>query len=659
MSTSVLYGNESEVPSAFIIGCVFTLTQNTDKLIDPLIISCITMTTHSRIRPMPVQLVNQIAAGEVVERPASVVKELLENSLDAGATRISIDIEKGGIKLIRIVDDGHGIHRDDLVLSLSAHATSKISNLDDLEHVTSLGFRGEALPSIASVSHLQLTSRWQDSDESWQVTMHNSKASDIKPAASKPGTTIEVRDLFFNVPARRKFLRTEKTEFSHLEDVVKRISLSRFDVAVTLRHNQRVVKQFHAAASQLEQEKRVAEIFGPAFIEQAVYMDFEYEGLHLWGWIAQPTFSRSQADMQYFYVNGRVVKDRLVSHAVRQAYSDVLYHGRHPAYVLFFECAPSIVDVNAHPGKHEVRFRQSRQVHDFLFRAIHKSIAEVMAGDAKSHEYSHFSSDSNTAAVQTSSEQFNISRRQPSQSSMPFAVAEQRRAYTEFAGNGKLDSFIENRQKQPLSDNTPSASATSPTEGMPPLGYARAQLHGIYVLAENAHGLVLVDMHAAHERITYERLKSAHDGEGIRSQPLLVPVTISVSSKEAQLVEDHEDIFRQLGFEVNRVADEVIKIRQIPVLLSNSDVETLLRDVLADLLSHGSSKRIEQAINEILSTMACFGSVRANRKLTIEEMNALLRDMEITERSGQCNHGRPTWIQLTIAELDKLFMRGR
>jgi DNA mismatch repair protein MutL len=316
------------------------------------------MTTDSRIQPMPVQLVNQIAAGEVVERPASVVKELLENSLDAGATKISIDIEKGGTKLIRITDNGHGIHKDDLVLSLSPHATSKIHSIDDLEKVRSLGFRGEALPSIASVSQLQLTSCWNGGDETWQLTMNNSQASDIAPAANKPGTTIEVRDLFFNIPARRKFLRTEKTEFSHLDDVVKRISLSRFDVDITLRHNQRVVKALRAAGSRIEQEKRIAELLGPAFIEQAVHMDFEYEGLRLWGWIAQPTFSRSQADMQYFYVNGRVVKDRLVTHAVRQAYADVLFHGRHPAYVLFFECDPSIVDVNAHPGKHEVRFRQ-------------------------------------------------------------------------------------------------------------------------------------------------------------------------------------------------------------------------------------------------------------------------------------------------------------
>ena len=612
------------------------------------------MTTDSRIQPMPVQLVNQIAAGEVVERPASVVKELLENSLDAGATKISIDVEKGGTKLIRITDNGHGIHKDDLVLSLSPHATSKIHSIDDLEKVRSLGFRGEALPSIASVSQLQLTSCWKGGDETWQLSMNNSQASDLAPAANKPGTTIEVRDLFFNIPARRKFLRTEKTEFSHLDDVVKRISLSRFDVDISLRHNQRVVKALRAASSRIEQEKRIADLLGPAFIEQAVHMDFGYDGLRLWGWIAQPTFSRSQADMQYFYVNGRVVKDRLVTHAVRQAYADVLFHGRHPAYVLFFECDPAIVDVNAHPGKHEVRFRQSRQVHDFLFRAIHKSLAEVTTGDTDSHKFQHFSNltagpgGSASSGLSEANASINNSfsghyqGAQPSQSTMPFAIAEQRRSYADFVPDV-------NKSSLPLEDS----------QDVPALGYARAQLHGIYVLAENAQGMVLVDMHAAHERITYERLKTAHEGNGIKSQPLLVPITMSVSSKEAQLVEDASEIFSQLGFEVDRVADESIKLRQMPIVLSNSDVETLLRDVLSDLLTHGSSSRIQQEMNEILSTMACHGSVRANRKLTIEEMNALLRDMEITERSGQCNHGRPTWIQLTIAELDKLFMRGR
>ncbi|MDH5611781.1 MAG: DNA mismatch repair endonuclease MutL, partial [Gammaproteobacteria bacterium] len=345
---------------------------------------------NRRIQAMPTQLVNQIAAGEVVERPSSVVKELLENSLDAQATRIEIDVEQGGIKSIRIRDNGHGIHKDDLVLSLSPHATSKIRTIEELENVISLGFRGEALPSIASVSHLNVKSKWQEADQAWQIQAINSETFDIAPAALNEGTVIEVRDLFFNVPARRKFLKTEKTEFGHLDEVIKKIALSRFDVEITLRHNQRPVRQLRAATDRLQQEKRIAEVFGPAFIEQALHMDFSIEGFRLWGWVGLPTFSRSQADMQYFYVNGRIVRDKVVTHAIRQAYQDVLFHGRHPAYILFFEIEPSAVDVNAHPGKHEVRFRQSRSVHDFLFRAIHKSLADTRPQDDGTHNISHF-----------------------------------------------------------------------------------------------------------------------------------------------------------------------------------------------------------------------------------------------------------------------------
>ena len=613
--------------------------------------------TLSRIQTLPTQLINQIAAGEVVERPASVVKELIENSLDAGATRITIDIEAGGARLIRITDNGQGIHKDDLALSLSPHATSKIRDIDDLEHVNSLGFRGEALPSIASVSQLTLTSSLQGTDETWSVTMDNSEPGDIVPAAHKPGTTVEVRDLFFNVPARRKFLRTEKTEFGHLEDVIKRMSLSRFDVDISLRHNQRMVRSLRAADSRIQQEKRIADILGPAFIQQAAFMDFDYQGLRLWGWVAQPTFSRSQADMQYFYVNGRIVRDKLVTHAVRQAYSDVLYHGRHPAYVLFFECDPALVDVNAHPGKHEVRFRKGREVHDFLFRAIHRSLAELAADDAGSHDLKHFdrtvvtsdassSADSETGidsrpgAMPSQQQVMSLSTRHTTSHS----VAEQMRAYDAFTPHGT---------------GGEEASSESPAQVMPPLGFAKAQIHGVYILAENEAGLVLVDMHAAHERITYERLKQSWTADAVVSQPLLVPITIAVSEKEAQHVEEHAQLLEKLGFEVDRVAEQAIKLRRIPLLLSDADVETLLRDVIADLIAHGMSSRVEQEANEVLSTMACHGSVRANRKLTIEEMNALLRDMEITERSGQCNHGRPTWMQLTMAELDKLFMRGR
>ena len=599
---------------------------------------------NRRIQSMPTQLVNQIAAGEVVERPASVVKELLENSLDAQATRIDIDVEQGGVKFIRIRDNGHGIHKDDLALSLSPHATSKIRTIEELENVNSLGFRGEALPSIASVSHLSVKSKWQQADEAWQVQATNSENFDISPVALNEGTVIEVRDLFFNVPARRKFLRTEKTEFNHLDDVIKKIALSRFDVDITLRHNQRPIRQLRAATDRIQQEKRIAEVFGPAFIEQALHMDFSIDGFRLWGWVGLPTFSRSQADMQYFYVNGRIVKDKVVTHAIRQAYQDVLFHGRHPAYVLFFEIEASAVDVNAHPGKHEVRFRQSRAVHDFLFRAIHKSLADTRPQDDGAHNVSNFNKLDGLGHVQPmpsyqsayGSNQSGVIR---SQSALSLAVAEQSRAY------------------QSLISDT-DALSDDQTE-YPPLGFARAQIHGVYVLAENKEGMVLVDMHAAHERITYERLKQARVDAEITAQPLLVPVSIAVSEKEASSAEEHSEVFTTLGFELDRTAPEALRIRQIPVMLANADAEQLVRDVLSDLMRHGSSTRIKEAMNEVLGTMACHGSIRANRKLTIPEMNTLLRDMELTERSGQCNHGRPTWMQLTMGELDKLFMRGQ
>jgi DNA mismatch repair protein MutL len=615
----------------------------------------------TRIHAMPEQLVNQIAAGEVVERPASVVKELLENSLDAGATQIHIDIEQGGIKSIRIRDNGHGIHPDDLVLALSAHATSKIRSLEDLEQVRSLGFRGEALPSIASVSRLSLTSRWVDSDNGWRISADNGHDFAIQPAAAATGTTVEVRDLFFNVPARRKFLRTEKTEFGHLDEVVKRIALSRFDVDITLRHNQRAVRQLRRADDQLQQEKRIAEIFGAAFIEQALHVDFTIDGLRLWGWIGLPTFSRSQADMQYFYVNGRMVRDKLVSHAVRQAYQDVLYHGRHPAFVLFFELDPAQVDVNAHPGKHEVRFRESRGVHDFLFRAIHRALSEARPAADGSHSISHFGAKTSVFAALTaqgdalgSDVQASVARSysqhaQPmSQAALSLAIAEQMQAYGQLAAAAPADVAVLER---PVARGEPGE--------IPALGFARAQLHGIYIVAENQHGLVLVDMHAAHERITYERLKQAHAAGAIATQPLLVPITLAVSEKEALWVETHPDIFNELGFEIDSTGPQSLRIRQLPLMLARDDAEALVRDVLADCLTHGSSSRVHEAINEILSTMACHGAVRAHRQLSIAEMNALLRDMEATERSGQCNHGRPTWVQLRIAELDKLFMRGR
>ena len=597
-----------------------------------------------RIHQMPPQLINQIAAGEVVERPSSVVKELLENSLDAGADRIDIDTEQGGIKLIRITDNGSGIHEDDITLALSRHATSKIRNLDDLEHVTSLGFRGEALPSISSVSRLTVTSS-QDGAGGWSVQHDGSdKTIDKRPAAHSQGTTIEVRDLFFNVPARRKFLRTENTEFKHLDDVVRRIALSHFDLTLTLRNNRKPVRQYRAATDRAGQQKRLAEICGQPFVEQSVTIEHAALGMKIWGWIGLPTFSRSQADLQYFYVNGRMVRDKVITHAVRQAYRDVLYHGRHPAYVLYFELDPSLVDVNAHPTKHEVRFRESRMVHDFLFRAIHDAIAGIKPDEQSALNQLTNDQQSGQGALHSGYAAGGYTT--PRQTPMSLAVEEQINAYSTLAS------------VRAQAEVTPAVANETQTE-YPPLGYAKAQLHGIYILAENRDGLVIVDMHAAHERITYERLKQAHEGEGIARQPLLVPMDIEVSEREADRAESQSRIFAELGLEIDRSGPQSLRIRQIPVLLNKANAESLLRDVLADLITHGNSDRIKNAMNDVLSTMACHGSVRANRQLTIPEMNALLRDMEHTERSGQCNHGRPTWVQLNVQQIDKLFMRGQ
>ena len=598
----------------------------------------------SRIQQMPNQLINQIAAGEVVERPASVVKELLENSLDAGASKIDVDVEQGGIKLIRIRDNGQGIHRDDLRLALSRHATSKIRNLDDLERVRSLGFRGEALPSIASISRMTLTSK-QASGDGWSVQGQTEQDTELKPAPHGQGTTVEVRDLFYNVPARRKFLKTDKTEFGHLDDVVRRIALSRFDVDISLVHNQKPVRQMRAAEDRNGREKRIADVCGRGFVDQALHMELAAAGLRIHGWIARPGFSRSQADMQYFFVNGRMIRDKLVSHAIRQSYQDVLYHGRHPAFVLYLELDPELVDVNAHPTKHEVRFRESRLVHDFIFRAIHDALAEVRPGDDRSALSMPPMSAPQPSMQAGFGESRSFSPGYPAgQHSLSLQVQEQMQAYSNLAANA---------------DASAVSSAEDQAADIPPLGFAIAQLHGVYILAQNARGLVVVDMHAAHERITYERLKQALEQGRVSSQPLLVPIAIAVSEKEADLADHHADLFTELGFELDRSGPESLKIRQIPIILARGDAEALVRDVLSDLVTFGDSKRIREAINQVLGTMACHGSVRANRQLSLAEMNALLRDMETTERSGQCNHGRPTWTQFSLQDMDKWFLRGQ
>ncbi len=609
----------------------------------------------SRIHLLSPRLANQIAAGEVVERPASVVKEVLENSLDAGATRVDIDIEAGGSKLIRIRDNGSGMAARDLPLALARHATSKIASLEDLERVGSLGFRGEALASIGSVSRLTLTSNPAQGSSEGSCAACEGREMDVevKPAPHPQGTTVEVRDLFFNTPARRKFLRTEKTEFNHLEEVVKRLALSRFDVAFSLRHNGRALHNLKPGTSQAERQRRVATVCGPAFMEQALYIETDLPQFKLWGWVGLPTFSRSQADLQYFFVNGRVIRDRLVAHAVKQAYRDVLYHGRHPAFVLYLELDPAQVDVNVHPTKHEVRFRDGRDVHNFIFSSLHRALADVRPGDAMpdpaGSDEEGMVVDVNTGEITHQSGLSLVSQPDPGAGVQAFGGY---RAPAAPAPGQAMEQVRGYSQLHPLPE-------VDGDQAIPPLGYALAQLQGIYVLAENAQGLVLVDMHAAHERITYERLKTARADEGIRSQPLLVPRAVAVSQREVQVALEHTELFRGLGMLVEVGGEESLVIREIPVTLRDSDVEQLLRDVLADLIEFGSSDRIESHLDEILSTMACHGSVRANRRLTIPEMNALLRDMEETERSGQCNHGRPTWTQLSIEELDKLFLRGR
>ncbi|KZZ06616.1 MULTISPECIES: DNA mismatch repair endonuclease MutL [Thalassolituus] len=628
----------------------------------------------SRIHLLSPRLANQIAAGEVVERPANIIKELVENSLDAGAQHIDVDAEQGGIKLLRVRDDGHGIGKDDLPLSLSRHATSKITTLDDLEAVGTMGFRGEALASISSVSRLTLTSREKGSDEAWQVKAEGrDMQAEVSPAAHPTGTTVEARDLFFNTPARRKFLRTEKTEFSHLEDTLKKLALSRYDVAFTLRHNNRVIHSLRPAARTIDREKRVATLLNPQFMDNAVHIETEGAGLTIEGWVGLPTFSRSQGDMQYFFVNGRAVRDKLVVHAIKQAYRDVLYHGRHPAFVLYLWLDPKLVDVNVHPTKHEVRFRDGRLVHDFIFRSLHRALADIRPEQPTAN----LQPSAAPAATGTEAGEFQGQNRldwqQPANERVPFSATADGAATStaqNFSGGSFGQSFSDSRPGQgavaeqlrsyeQLNQGAPQPLPESSAEDLPPLGFAVAQLHGIYILAQNAHGLVVVDMHAAHERITYERLKVAVDEQGVQSQPLLVPETLHVSEREADAAEQFSDEFRQFGVELARVSPESLMIRQIPVLLQQANVGQLITDMLSDLMEHGASDRILAHRNELLSTMACHGSVRANRKLTLPEMNALLRDMEATERSGQCNHGRPTWTQMTMSELDKLFLRGR
>lgn len=582
------------------------------------------------ILQLPSHLINQIAAGEVVERPASVVKEVIENSLDAGAQSVHIDIVAGGQKLIRIRDDGKGIVKSELALALSRHATSKISSLDDLEVVASLGFRGEALPSIASVARLTLSSRAVDAASAWQVEADAGQISAPQPAAHPHGTTVEVHDLFYNTPARRRFLRTERTEFGHIEKWVRRLALSRPEIAFVLTHNQRTVLQSAGGSSADAQRQRIAKICGHAFADQCIYLERETEGIALSGWLALPTYNRSQPDMQYWFVNGRSIVDKTLAHAARHAYRDVLFHGRYPAYILNLTMDPASVDANAHPAKHEVRFRDSRRVHGVVSQSIEVALKDTRPGG---HDVAPIPMTRESVFHQGS-------MRLPS-STPPSGVREALASY------------------QTLSTAAAFAARSPQESDIPPLGFAIAQLAGVYILAENKDGLVIVDMHAAHERITYEKLKRGFDDRNLVRQPLLVPETLAVAESEATLIEQASHLLAKLGLVVDRVGPTSVTVREVPVLLKDSDIESLLRDVLADLSESGQSERIADACDDYLATMACHHSIRANRLLTPDEMNALLREMENTERADQCNHGRPTWTTVTMSELDRLFLRGR
>lgn len=594
----------------------------------------------NRINLLDQKLANQIAAGEVVERPASIVKELIENSLDAKANKITVEVEQGGVKLIRIQDDGSGILKQDLALALHRHATSKIKKIGDLENINSLGFRGEALASISSVSRVSLLSKAREGeyDAGWQIDVEGNIAhKSLVPVSHAEGTTIEVRDLFFNTPARRKFLKKERTEFSKIDEIIKRLALSRFDVHVSLRHNQKIIYNLLPAKSDSEKQRRVGLLCGSKFVENSILIDTDRAGLKLWGWVGLATFSRSQGDLQYFYVNGRSVKDKLVTHAVKQAYRDVLFHGRHPAYVLFLELDPSLVDVNVHPTKHEVRFRDSRFVHDFLFSSLYKSLSEVTPVDQ----------------LETSKEL--------NQLNSTFDLPQKMNENNEGGFNQGALSLVDGKRNfLESSDKSDDFSiAENQRTDVPPLGYAIAQLHGVFILAQNDQGLVIVDTHAAHERITYERMKRALADEGLKTQTLLVPISIALSRTEVDYAEDNKTALLELGLEIEKVSDEALVVRKVPALLRDSDIEQLVRDVISDLIKFGTTDLINSKQDDLISTMACHGSVRANRQLTIQEMNALLRDMETTERSGQCNHGRPTWVFKSLAELDKWFLRGR
>ncbi|GBE08351.1 DNA mismatch repair protein MutL [bacterium BMS3Bbin11] len=603
------------------------------------------------IRQLPNQLVNQIAAGEIVERPASILKELLENSLDAGAKKIVVELEHGGLRRISVRDDGHGIRHDCLTLAMGRHATSKIQNQNDLVNVMTMGFRGEALPSMGSVSHMTITSRVLGSEYAWKLVCEgNEDLPAPEPAAHPQGTSIEICDLFYNTPARRKFLRTEKTEYKHLDRRFLEQALARPTVSFRLFHDGRAVYSMEAAEDGVGRNKRLANVLGKEFIENCFFIDQQIGELRVHGWFSQPAYSRSQRDQQFFYVNQRYVRDKLLMHAVTQAYRDVLHHQRQPAFVLFLGLPPDQVDVNVHPGKHEVRFREDRQIHGFISQSLKKALTDTRPGAMPVNPSSDLTP-ANRGTFQFAQHRFDSADR-------PFSVQEQMAGLEKLyfdAGNADSTKMGEEGGQGVTEDQQANEFPLSDF----PLGFALAQLQGIYILAENEKGLVIVDMHAAHERISYEKLKSQFDKEQLVRQPLLVPVHLALSQEEISISEINISYFNKIGIDIEVITETSVVIRSVPEMLARADIPTLIRDILSDLAQHGRSSRMGDYINEILSTMACHGSVRANRLLTREEMNALLREMEQTERSNQCNHGRPTWKQLTIRELDKMFMRGQ
>ena len=608
-----------------------------------------------RIQQLPNSLINQIAAGEVIERPASVVKEIIENAIDAGATQIDIDIEDGGGKLIRVRDNGCGIHPDDLALAFATHATSKIRNLDDLEHITTLGFRGEALPSIASVSKTTLTSRAEGESSAWRISPHLGDA--ISPAAHPPGTTIEIRDLFYNTPARKKFLKSERTERQHIQQLVQNLALSHDGITIRLNNHGKPLGVYGGEGL----AARIASVLGDDLLEQALPIDARAADMHLYGWVGLPTSATNQPERQYFYINGRIIRDKIIAHAIRQAYQDMTYHGRHPIYVLYLDINPELIDVNAHPAKHEVRFRESRLTHDFIYSSLNHALRGNIPANAPTP----------LPAAPPARSSADDSAPRPRQTPLYLAGSERRPGRSAVAESTAYYQWAQHIPAPPPPASAyplPSADSVAPSPVLPaaaeqapehPLGYALGQIHNIFILAQNAHGLVIVDMHAAHERILYERLKAQLRARHPEVQRLLLPQSLAATPAHLDTLAQHRDWLHRLGFDLEASADESrIHINAVPSLLKHAAVAEIVGDLLHELGEYPASIAIERLQDEILSRLSCHKAVRAHDSLTIPEMNHLLRDIETTPASGQCNHGRPTWVQLTTDELGKYFMRG-